>query len=90
MSQGKLNQYMTKEPGQSAVEDLDTLLSGEGSARDRREMQAQVQDWLQTCRQAQHRRLDEDDLQAPIMPEFELELLEFIPNQPLGEWMVVS
>ncbi|PPR06656.1 hypothetical protein CVT26_001198 [Gymnopilus dilepis] len=79
-----------EEPGQSAVEDLDTLLSGEGSARDRREMQAQVQDWLQTCRQAQHRRLDEDDLQAPIMPEFELELLEFIPNQPLGEWMVVS
>jgi len=80
-------------PGESAVEDLCSVLSGEGSlksvfgAEDENYI-AKVKEWITHSKNAKHKRLDEDDLFAPLMPESELDV--FRPNQPLGQWMVPS
>ena len=83
-------------PGPSAHVDLTSELQGEGSLTscweipERSQSSATrggIQAWISTCRNAQHRVLDEDDLVNHILPEFELQ--ESIREEVLcGEWMI--
>lgn len=86
--------YKLVAPEPSAHVDLKSELQGEGSLAsfwaipERSQSSAtrgDIQAWLSTCRNAQHRMLDEDDLVNHILPEFELQAEE---DGLCGEWMI--
>ncbi|KDR81585.1 hypothetical protein GALMADRAFT_239626 [Galerina marginata CBS 339.88] len=86
------------EPGESAGVDLESVLSDEGSLKsvfgDGHQIvidTSDIQKWLSKCTTAVHHRLDEDDLFAPAIPEFEFpENSHFDPGAYRGEWMHCS
>ncbi|CAA7271722.1 unnamed protein product [Cyclocybe aegerita] len=48
----------------------------------------EIRKWLATCSNANHRRLDEDDLVYSKDPRSELEENQFHQDMPRGEWMI--
>ena len=84
-------------PEPSAHADLASQLEGEGSLvscwsiPERSQSSATrggIQAWLSTCRNAQYRVLDEDDLVNPVLPESELQEGMGEGNRLCGEWMI--
>jgi hypothetical protein len=89
--------YNLLAPGTSAHVDLESELQGEGSLvsclgiPERSHSSATrggIQAWLSTCRNAQHRVLDEDDLVNHVLPEFELQESMREEDELCGEWMI--
>jgi hypothetical protein len=91
--------YNVLAPGLSAHVDMESELQGEGSlvscwaVPERSQSSATrggIRVWLSTCRNTQHRVLDENDLVSLNQPEFELQEIMGGEDELCGEWMIPS